>query len=309
MGVGPGFGGAAQSAAGTGLMETALKPLNVGMDAALSPVTAWAERKRMDMLFPGTNPWERLGAPAGASAQAGAGVRNVGASAEASLHSATEIQKAKIQADAQVKTAKITANPGERQAALAERYEEYEKALKESVTEKNWADIEVARERVTKTQAETEESNARTRLIDQQTLSEQIKTAILKAQENYADKFYLAEMSKYQVESLATIVANYMRGGMSSEEFAAAMASREFQGTGRAIVQGLLGFSGLAILARTKTGKRLLDLMGYSSTEIEEMVREEEHTIMRDGDGNETGSRERSKSTWRPSRSGRGRRR
>ena len=74
-----------------------------------------------DAAFPGTNPWERLGA---GNPQGQVDVAHQQAKQKnKELHTAAQTQTnvAKIHADAQVQSAQIAANPGERQADVAER--------------------------------------------------------------------------------------------------------------------------------------------------------------------------------------------
>ena len=73
-----------------------------------------------DAAFPGTNPWERLGA---GNPQGQVDVAHQQAKQKnKELHTAsqTQLKTAQIHANAQVKSAQISANPGERQAAVAE---------------------------------------------------------------------------------------------------------------------------------------------------------------------------------------------
>ena len=73
-----------------------------------------------DAAFPGTNPWERLGAGNPQGQVEVAHQQQKQKNKELHTASQTQTNVAKIHAQAQVKAAEISANPGERQASVAE---------------------------------------------------------------------------------------------------------------------------------------------------------------------------------------------
>lgn len=155
------------------------------------------EKKRLDALFPGTNPWERLGSSAGGAAQAGAGTNK----ANQDRIAEQPLEIAKIQAASAEKVARITSEAALRQAGVSEQ--------------KAGPEIEFLKARAAQARVDVDRIRAESKRIGAHTQIAMIEERIKQFQLKYADQMEFAKLTTEQMKNVATRMVHLMRTGSS----------------------------------------------------------------------------------------------